>query len=97
MSRKKDPIAMPDWPRRMTLRLAAAYTGESESGLRAALAKGELVDCRRPGQAGPRFHRAQLDGWVDRLAGLPIGGADRQDEDDERWLNRLDHAHRAPA
>lgn len=69
--RRLQPHELPDWPRSMSVELAAAYVGLSPSAFRAQ------VD--RPGSTAPQpipltqgrrvWLREDLDAWLDRAAG----------------------------
>ncbi len=72
-----DPADMPDWPRLMGERLAAAYLGIGASTLR--------EHGPRPRKFGARtlYDRRDLDRWADALDGQPLDQADREAEADE--------------
>lgn len=69
-----DPAAMPDWPRLMSERLAAAYLGIGASTLRDRGPK--------PRKFGARtlYDRRDLDRWADALDGQPLDAPQRDEE-----------------
>lgn len=87
-SEREEPLrhALPNWPRLMSVKLAAAYLSISPATLRE---RGpEAV------QVGRRvlYDRVALDRWVDRLSGQPLTPAETAAESREverRFLERL--------
>ncbi len=69
------PADMPDWPRLMGERLAAAYIGIGASTLR--------EHGPRPRKFGARtlYDRRDLDRWADALDGQPLDPVQREAED----------------
>lgn len=78
-------ISLPDWPRLMTIELAAAYLSRSETVIRE---RGPTP--KRDGKS-VLYDRHDLDRWADALGGQPLDKADHADEAKEverRFLER---------
>jgi hypothetical protein len=66
-----DCPTLPNWPRLMCAKLAAAYVGLSETTLRERGPEAKGVGRRR------LYDRIDLDRWADRLGGQPLGVAEQ--------------------
>lgn len=76
---------LPDWPRLMTIELAAAYLSRSPTTIRERGPKP-----KRDGRS-VLYDRNDLDRWADRLGGQPLTEAERAEEAKEverRFLER---------
>lgn len=83
--------ALPDWPRLMSIDLAAGYLGLGISTIRSHGPK--------PKRWGSRvlYDRRDLDRWADALDGQPLDENQRTGEADDalkRIQERLDHARK---
>ena len=74
MQTRIDPASMPDWPRLMNEKMAAAYLGIGASTLRERGPK--------PKKHGARtlYDRKDLDRWADALDGQPLDQDSREEE-----------------
>lgn len=67
-----DRVALPDWPRLMSVELAASYLGVSASTFRTW----GVAPVEAPGRR-VLYDKRSLDIFADRLAGQPLGTSDR--------------------
>lgn len=74
---KARPNELPGWPRLLSVELAAAYIGQSPNVLDRLGITFHKVGSRR------MYDRADLDRWVDDLAGHS------QDGDPQSWMERI--------
>lgn len=78
-------VVLPDWPRLMSVQMAAAYLSRSVSTIRE---RGPTP--KRDGRS-VLYDRVDLDRWADRLAGQPLSPIEREEEAKEverRFLER---------
>lgn len=82
--------SLPDWPRLMTIEMAAAYLSRSVSTIRE---RGPSP--KRDGRS-VLYDRVDLDRWADRLGGQPLSPTQREEEAKEierRFLERRRGRH----
>jgi hypothetical protein len=80
MSEDGRRVTLPDWPRLMSVELAAAYLSRSVTIIRE-----RGPEPKRDGRS-VLYDRVDLDRWADRLAGQPL--TDRQREEEAKEVER---------
>ena len=75
---------LPDWPRGMSEPLAAAYVGLSVSSFRSEVKAGRAPQPSFITRRRKVWLKDSLDGYLDRLFGLPSDAADGS-----AWMDRL--------
>lgn len=80
MSDDGQRVALPDWPRLMSVEMAAAYLSRSVTTIRE---RGPHP--KRDGRS-VLYDRVDLDRWADRLGGQPL--TDRQREEEAKEVER---------
>jgi hypothetical protein len=76
---------LPDWPRLLSIELAAAYVGLGVTAFEALELPARRIGRRK------LYDRNELDRWADRLDGQPVedgGGADESKAAERRFLER---------
>ncbi|MCA0450673.1 MAG: helix-turn-helix domain-containing protein [Proteobacteria bacterium] len=82
--------SLPDWPRLMTIEMAAAYLSRSESTI-----KDRGPTPKRDGRS-VLYDRKDLDRWADRLGGQPLTEVEESAEAKEverRFLEKMNGGH----
>jgi hypothetical protein len=88
---RADLSTLPDWPRLLTLRQAAAYCQVTRQQFLAACPVAATRLLRSTSPQSRRWDRCAIDRWLDSLAAGGKASAPR-----ERWLERLDADDDAP-